>query len=633
MKRIIPLLLLLSINITAQQNRFQLVEQHKIPDIPSSLYQQSNDLNNYDIHFYHLDLNATNTNTQLSGNVIIEATVVNKLTTFTCELMDYMTVSSIKINNQDATFTHSNNIIIAQCNKEYKPNENIKVQIFYSGNVVGEGYSYGTQLGISASWTLSESIHARDWFPCKQILTDKADSVFIDVTVPNNLTVASNGILKNIVNVNGNTKKYCWETKYPINYYLISMAISEYSQYNIYAEPQSISPEKILIQNFIFSNSGYLNQNKELIDKTKNLVEFFSEKIGIYPFYKEKYGNAMAYFGGGMEHQTMTTLANFGFSLNAHELAHQWFGNYVTCGSWQDIWINEGFASYCEYIALQHFYDQQTADGWMDSAHNYAKEKPNGSVYIPFEELTSENRIFDYHLSYKKGAVIIHTLRGLINNDDLFFEAIRNYLNTYKNNTAIGDDFFTSIGDFTSLDLTNFKNDWYYGKGFPTYEVIWKQEDNKLSITINQTTSSTSKPFFTQPIQIKLNYSDNSKTVVFEPTSTSTTLIFDTNSKINSIEIDPNNYILKGKTAITTDIISELNSETKIIHSPKKNTFELITTDKYLNNNFSINDIKGNIIKRFTIYDKHSEIDISNLKQGLYIISTKNRIIGKIVKL
>ena len=633
MKKIIPLLLLLSINITAQQNRFQLVEQHKIPDIPSSLYQQSNDLNNYDIHFYHLDLKATNTNTQLSGNVIIEATAVNKLTTFTCELMDYMTVSSIKINNQDATFTHSNNIIIAQCNKEYKPNENIIVQIFYSGNVVGEGYSYGTQLGISASWTLSESIHARDWFPCKQILTDKADSVFIDVTVPNNLTVASNGILKNIVNVNGNTKKYCWETKYPINYYLISMAISEYSQYNIYAEPQSISPEKILIQNFIFSNSGYLNQNKELIDKTKNLVEFFSEKIGIYPFYKEKYGNAMAYFGGGMEHQTMTTLANFGFSLNAHELAHQWFGNYVTCGSWQDIWINEGFASYCEYIALQHFYDQQTADGWMDSAHNYAKEKPNGSVYIPFEELTSENRIFDYHLSYKKGAVIIHTLRGLINNDDLFFEAIRNYLNTYKNNTAIGDDFFTSIGDFTSLDLTNFKNDWYYGKGFPTYEVIWKQEDNKLSITINQTTSSTSKPFFTQPIQIKLNYSDNSKTVVFEPTSTSTTLIFDTSTKINSIEIDPNNYILKGKTAITTDIISELNSETKIIHSPKKNTFELITTDKYLNNNFSINDIKGNIIKRFTIYDKHSEIDISNLKQGLYIISTKNRIIGKIVKL
>jgi len=633
MKKIIPLLLLLSINITAQQNRFQLVEQHKIPDIPSSLYQQSNDLNNYDIHFYHLDLKATNTNTQLSGNVIIEATAVNKLTTFTCELMDYMTVSSIKINNQDATFTHSNNIIIAQCNKEYKPNENIKVQIFYSGNVVGEGYSYGTQLGISASWTLSESIHARDWFPCKQILTDKADSVFIDVTVPNNLTVASNGILKNIVNVNGNTKKYCWETKYPINYYLISMAISEYSQYNIYAEPQSISPEKILIQNFIFSNSGYLNQNKELIDKTKNLVEFFSEKIGIYPFYKEKYGNAMAYFGGGMEHQTMTTLANFGFSLNAHELAHQWFGNYVTCGSWQDIWINEGFASYCEYIALQHFYDQQTADGWMDSAHNYAKEKPNGSVYIPFEELTSENRIFDYQLSYKKGAVIIHTLRGLINNDDLFFEAIRNYLNTYKNNTAIGDDFFTSIGDFTSLDLTNFKNDWYYGKGFPTYEVIWKQEDNKLSITINQTTSSTSKPFFTQPIQIKLNYSDNSKTVVFEPTSTSTTLIFDTSTKINSIEIDPNNYILKGKTAITTDIISELNSETKIIHSPKKNTFELITTDKYLNNNFSINDIKGNIIKRFTIYDKHSEIDISNLKQGLYIISTKNRIIGKIVKL
>ena len=633
MKKIIPFLFLLSINITAQQNKFQFVEQHKIPDTPSSLYAQSKDINNYDIHFYHLDLNATNTNTQLSGNVIIEATIVNKITSFTCELMDYMTVSTVKIDNQEVTFDHSNNIIIAQCNREYQPNENIKVQIFYGGNVVGEGYSYGTQLGITASWTLSESIHARDWFPCKQVLTDKADSVFIDITVPNNLTVASNGILKNTVDINSNKKKYCWETKYPINYYLISMTISEYSQYNIYAEPKSISPEKILIQNFIFSNSGYLNQNKELIDKTKGLVEFFSEKIGIYPFYKEKYGNAMAYCGGGMEHQTMTTLINFGFSLNAHELAHQWFGNFVTCGSWQDIWINEGFASYCEYIALQHFYDQQTADGWMDSAHNYAKEKPDGSVYIPFEELTSENRIFDYQLSYKKGAAIIHTLRGLINNDDLFFEAIRNYLDTYKNSTAIGDNFFTSIGNYTNIDLTNFKNDWYYGKGYPTYEVKWKQENNLLSITINQTTSSTSKSFFNQPIQIKLNYSNNSKTIIFEPTSTSTTLTFNDNNKINSIEIDPNNYILKEKTTITTDITSELNNETKIIHSPNKSYFELITTDKELNNQFTINNIRGNIIKKFTISDKHSKIDISNLKQGLYIISTKNRVVGKVVKM
>ncbi len=103
----------------------------------------------------------------------------------------------------------------------------------------------------------------------------------------------------------------------------------------------------------------YFKQNKAAIDKTGDLILLYSDLFGDYPFANEKYGHCVAPFGGGMEHQTMTTLVNFSFLLVAHELAHQWFGDFVTCSTWQDIWINEGFASYAEYLANQYLKSQE----------------------------------------------------------------------------------------------------------------------------------------------------------------------------------------------------------------------------------------------------------------------------------
>lgn len=633
MRKLSIIALFVTFNLSAQVYKNPVVEPNKIPDVPSSLYEQSESLNDYDVHFYHLDLSATNSNTTLSGNIIIESKVTKQLNSFICELMGYMTVSSVLINDVSVSFSHSNNIITADCNKTFYPNENIKVQIFYNGTVTGDGYSTGTdsQYGATYSWTLSESIHARDWFPCKQVLTDKIDSVFIDITVPKDLTVASNGLLVKTENTGSDKRKFCWQTRYPINYYLISMTIANYQQYNLYASPKSIAPQTILIQNFIYNSASYLNTNKANIDKTKDLVEYYSDVLGIYPFYKEKYGNAVAQLNGGMEHQTITTLVNFGFTLNAHELAHQWFGDYVTCGSWQDIWINEGFASYCEYIALEKFYGAAQAKGWMEIAQNNAKNKPNSSVYIPFEELTSENRIFDYYLSYKKGAAIIHTLRGTINNDDQFFEALKTYLDNYKNSTATGDDFFNNISSTTGINLDNFKNDWYYGKGFPTYKIDWKQENSELIITVSQTGSSSTKAFFYQPIEILVNYSEGNRTIIFNPESTSTTLSFPETKTVTNLQIDPNNYIIKGTTSYSTDIASEIKRDITLLQSAANSYFKIIIDEKYLENTFVITDIKGVNVMTFKVNNTESVINTNNLKQGIYILSTNNYIIGKIV--
>jgi len=177
------------------------------------------------------------------------------------------------------------------------------------------------------------------------------------LTCDDDCMAGSNGVLTNIVELPNNKKRFEWKSNYPINYYLLSYAVAEYQDYSIYAHPEGSEP--ILIQNFVYDNSYYLSGNKEDIDHTIDLIEVFSDKFGFYPFVNEKYGHCLTTLGGGMEHKTITTLVSFGFGLVAHELGHMWFGDYVTCATWKDIWINEGFVSYTEYVAAENLFDKR----------------------------------------------------------------------------------------------------------------------------------------------------------------------------------------------------------------------------------------------------------------------------------
>ena len=153
----------------------------------------------------------------------------------------------------------------------------------------------------------------------------------------------------------GNKLRYEWKSNYPIAYYLISFAVSEYQEYNIYAHPAGMGGDSLLIQNFIYDAPGCLDYYKAGIDETVGMVELFSDLYSLYPFHQEKYGHCLTAIGGGMEHQTMSTMGNFNFGLVAHELGHMWFGDNVTCATWSDIWINEGFATYTDYLAREKF--------------------------------------------------------------------------------------------------------------------------------------------------------------------------------------------------------------------------------------------------------------------------------------
>src|SRR5690606_17382451 len=157
--------------------------------------------------------------------------------------------------------------------------------------------------------------------------------------------------------------------KYPIDYYLISASVANYTEYSYYAHFTG-SNDSMLVQNYVYSNPQTLPFYKDQIDSVGLMIDYLSQLFGRYPFWKEKYGHCMVPIGGGMEHQTMTSLGDFPTTLTVHELGHQWFGDHVTCGSWQDIWLNEGFASYVEYLFAEHFWQPADAFAYMADKHN-----------------------------------------------------------------------------------------------------------------------------------------------------------------------------------------------------------------------------------------------------------------------
>jgi len=600
-------------------------------------------LQDYDVKYYHLDLEADNTSTFIKGSTEIGAvSVVTSLNSFVVELIDDLTVDSVLNGSILLNFSHSSDLITVNMGSTVPAGDFFRVKIFYHGTVPEEGFFSGmtsgtdTDWGNSVTWTLSEPFNAKDWFPCKQDLMDKADSVMIDITVPDNLMAGSNGRLVNTVSVEGGKTRYEWRSYFPTDYYLISISVADYQDYSIYAHPAGLN-DSILIQNFIYYQISYLEQNKELINETATLIELFSDLYSIYPFANEKYGHCVAPMGGAMEHQTMTTIDNFSFYLVAHELGHQWFGDNVTCATWQDIWINEGFASYTEYLAYQNLVSQAYADGWMDSAHEWAMGMPDGSVYIPLDEATSVNRIFSNALSYKKGAAIVHMIRFELDNDSLFFATLREFQQEFADSVATGDDFRGVLEDVSGDDFSWFFDQWYYGKGFPMFDIEWSREGDTVSIRSTITPSSTGTSFFKTSVEYKLNREGGDTTIrVFQDQNIQTFNIYVPHN-VTSLEVDPDNWILNQVSSIS--YIPEYKEfeerNIRIFPNPFSTSLNVIFLGNSGHREISILDISGKELVKTVTEQSELAIDGSQLPPGLYFLRIReddNSYVKKVVK-
>ncbi|MBI9033474.1 MAG: T9SS type A sorting domain-containing protein [Bacteroidales bacterium] len=595
--------------------------------------------NDYDVNFYFLDIQVENNSVYVEGNVSIQAKALkDNLSEIKFELLNDLSIESITVDEQSVIFTHTSDVITIETNP-ISIDSYFDVKIFYKGTPPTGGFfsgiSTGSSQGFNITWTLSEPYAAKDWWPCKQDLTDKADSVYVFVTTDNINKVGSNGLLTNVVDLENNKVRYEWKSNYAIDYYLISLAIADYQEYNIYAHPEDMGEDSLLIQNYIYDSEAVLNSVKENINQTIPIMEYFSEVFGLYPFAEEKYGHTLTPLGGGMEHQTMTTMGGFSFHLIAHELGHQWWGDNVTCATWQDIWINEGFASYADYLAQNEILGSATGNSWMNSAHNFVMSQPGGSVFVPENELNDIWRIFDSRLSYNKGPAIIHMLRYELQDDDLFFNVIETFQNQFGKNVATGEDLKDVAEDLSGMDLNFFFDQWYYGEGYPSFDIeYWQGSDNKLWLKSTQSTSTSITNLFKTHIDFEFTFADNTTEIItlFQEENVQNWEL-ELDKEVVSIEVDPNNWILNKVNSIVLDI-DENTMDIGIYPNPTKGNLT-IDLDKTTEINIELYDFKGKrLYSQHLTTDKYI-LDMNHLNNGIYLLkieSEKFTLNKKIIK-
>jgi len=503
-------------------------------------------LEDYDVKFYGLDVRVSDRSDRIEGSTtILVETLNNSFKTLVLELYNTLLVDRVMAEGEEMSFTHAGNELNIELSHPLDSGRLLSVEVFYGGQT-GEGMvsERDDEWGVPVTFTLSEPFYAKDWFPCKENLGDKADSVQVFITTEYGLRGVSQGIQTGTTYFPNGLVRHEWKSNYPIAFYLISIAVADYQEYNLEVQPAGID-FPILIQNFVYDVPGCLETYQDQIGVTLPMMELFSELFGPYPFREEKYGHYLWPWGGGMEHQTMTGMGNFEFYLIAHELGHSWFGDYVTCATWQDIWINEGFATLAGYLATE-FLAPEFADGEREYRFNRALREPEGSVYVPDEDKNSDARIFSGNLSYNKGMALLYMIRFELDDDELFFLALRNFLERYANDVATGLDFKEVLEESTGQDFTDFFNQWYFGAGFPIYNVVLEQMDQTVTLHSTQTTSSARTPLFRMSMEYRIFYTGGDTLVRVFHGSPVESYQFHIPHQITGVEVDPNNQVLDG---------------------------------------------------------------------------------------
>jgi len=610
-------------------------------------YSQNVLENKYDVKQYILDLQISGTSAVISGNVTVKAVATEAVDTFAIELINtlvanqtYMIVDSVFINGVSKTFQHQNHLIFIPLTTSIPQNELFSTQIYYHG-IAEPNYSWGNGIihksysGNKQSFSFGDPFGVKTWFPVKQVLTDKVDSVTFYITTDSTNISGSNGLLESKIILPNGKCKYKWVSHYPIAYYLISFVVGGPYEERTFYTPLP-NQDSVLMQNFLIPNSPYYPKHLVALEKANQLMYLYSEKYGTYPFKNEKFGNCVTGEGwGGMEHQTLctmgyllldTTMTHMGGLFycwgTAHEFAHQWFGDYVTCATWRDIWLNEGMGTYVEYVAIQNLESQARADLWMNAINSYIKTSPGGSVYVPISQLTNVNRIFDGRLSYGKGASVMHMLRYEINNDSIFFAALRNYLNAFAYSNATTEDFKQSVASTTSTNFDDFFNQWIYGEGYPIFHLNWSQSNDTLTVLSNQTTSAAITPLFKTHFDLKINFTSSDTTIRLFQGANNEVYKLHFSDTVTSVTFDPKGWLLQSNDFDIGIAENGTNSSLDVFPNPAKEkiTLTLKQGNKIKNAKISVFNVQGQLMIQQQVTEEKTEIDISRLAIGNYYL-------------
>jgi aminopeptidase N len=551
------------------------------------------------------------------------------------DLNDTLQVDSVIQHGHRIDFEHQNDKLKITLNAPLTFQQLDSVHVFYGGEPSTEDAGFGffvqtEHQGVPILWTLSEPYGAMEWWPGKQSLVDKIDSIDVIVTTPEQYKTASNGVVVSNTVENGYGRMH-WKHRHPIVTYLVAIAVTNYAEYSDWVDLED--GRQIEILNYVFPEN--LETAKEQTKVTIEFMELFNELIAEYPYANEKYGHAQFGWGGGMEHQTMSFMGGFGYELIAHELAHQWFGNYITCGSWQDIWLNEGFATYLSGLVYENLQDGYWWPIFKRGHVNRITREPDGSVFV--KDTTSVRDIFSSRLSYSKGAYLLHMIRWIVG-DEAFFEGLRNYYNDPEiaNGFARTIDLKTHMELVGYTSLTTFFNDWFYGEGYPVYSAEYSPvEDGRLKIILSQSTTHSSVEFFKMPVPVRVYNFARTDSADFRLIHTTNNQEFnvDVDFEVAELKIDPDLWLVSKTDKVVS--VKDLNSakEINIFPNPFTASFsvklpvgeELVSLELF--------DVQGKSIKNYL--GNNTSFFWGEIPKGIYLLkgeTTKQKFETKIIK-
>ncbi len=495
-----------------------------------------------DVSYYRCEWEVDPANRYIGGAVTVYFKTKEALNQVTLDMMQVLVTDSVLYHFQTLNFTQPDNTLRVDLPASLPSQAYDSIQVFYHGVPASTGFGsfiQSSHAGVPVIWTLSEPYGSRDWWPCKNGLDDKADSIDIFLTHPSQYKAASNGLLQSEISLNGGIQtRTHWKHRYPIATYLICFAITNYQVLN---HTIVLSGGNLPMVTYCYPESLAIFDAG--IPFVQQSMLFFENRFGPYPFHQEKYGHVQFGWGGGMEHQTSTFLVNTNESLVAHELAHQWFGDKVTCGTWEDIWLNEGFATYLARIYMEDrnpaaalFNRQQVLDDICSLS--------DGSVKV--NDTSNLGRIFNGRLSYNKGSYVAGMLRYLLG-DSAFFRGIKRYLNdtTVSYNYARTSDLKRNLEAESGKDLTRFFQQWYYGEGYPQYRLEWNPVgSSSVKLSLSQQTSHSSVSFFNMPVPVLLKKGNQQKTVYADFNNNGETMLVQLGFIPDSVWIDPEKLLI-----------------------------------------------------------------------------------------
>jgi aminopeptidase N len=500
-----------------------------------------------DALYYRLELRLNIPSATLQGTTSAKLRVVADSTNAVAlDLSESMILDSVRMNGQRLTTIRFPQSLLIQLPRFYHKGEIVTAEIAYHGtpNATGFGSFYFASLpGGPWVWSLSEPYGARDWWPCRDHPLDKADSVDILITCPTGLRVGSNGKLMGVRDNGDGTSTHMWSERYPIATYLVSIAVSNFAAFSNWFVFSPTDSMEIL--NYVLPEHLALAQQQ--LPKTVDMLRVFSTLFGPYPFLKEKYGHSEFGRGGAMEHQTMTSTTTFAEDVISHELAHQWFGDLITCATWQDLWLNEGFATYSESLYREARYG--TSEYWRLIQERMSSAKTaKGSVFRI--DTNSVASLFAVAGVYAKGASVLHMLRHVVG-DSVFFRILRSYSadTRLRYGTASTADFQGVCEAVAGRPLGWFFDEWIYGESYPRYTLRWSAahlgDSHRVTATLTQTQQNSSPSFFQMPVDLRFSGTGRDTTIPVFNSKISETFEFLMPFQPERADIDPDNWILR----------------------------------------------------------------------------------------